>query len=233
MEDKLEEQLNLESSTLRKSKKISIIVACILLPFVICYLSWIYVRVKSLLQPGDVASMVRYQIQQQLPELKNNLASGLKSSAPQVADEFGKVVVKNIPEVRIKLEKKLEDIIKNVVFGYENEFQKILSNMFVPGSREDYIEIMDSLEDKAVARRFCDDIFAGILDDLDVALKREIDLSLEDLLQISSGTLERISGKLQVLSSKEKLSEAEALEKEFIMVLMEFFRKSFISPVSE
>ena len=229
MEDKLREQLKQECSTLRKARKVSIIVACILLPIVISYMSWIYLRVKSLMQPEDIASMVRYQVNNQLPELKKNVTDSLKSSAPQAAEELGKMVLTNIPEVRIKLQEKLEYVIKNTIFGFENEFQKLLSEVLAPGSRELYVEIIDSLEDKETARQFTGELFAGVLDELDKSFKEEADLSLADVLEISSGTLETIHEKFKVLSSKEELTESEALQKEFIVVLMEFFRKSFIT----
>lgn len=230
MSERLEEQLNKEVVSLRKSRKVLAIAGCIFLVFVVCYLSWIYRSVRTLTDTETLAGMIRHRAELQLPVVKDNIVSGIKSSAAQVADELIKEVRSRIPLLRKGLEEKVEYTINNLIIGYENRLQGILSEVLAPGSGEMYLDIINSLEDKEVARRLCQDLFEGIMTDLDGNLKKEIDLSLEEVLDISTETLEKIYLRLNILSSKEQLSESEALEKEFIMVLMEFFRKSFIIP---
>lgn len=229
MEQKLNEELELESLSLRRSRRTLVITACILLPFVACYLSWIYVRVNSLIQPESVASMIRYEVGQRLPGLKDSLSQELRSYAPQVAHEFGSIAISNIPVVRIRLQEKLEDTFRLLVIGYENKLQNIISDMLVPGSRELYVQTIDSLGDKDVARQLSKTLFAEVMGEFDRAVKEEIELSLNEVLQTSSATLQKMLGRLELLSSKTELSESEALQKEFIVVLMEFLRKSVVA----
>ncbi len=231
--DKLEEQLKNELLSLKKSRKILLVATCLLLPFVLFYLSWIYLKVKDLTRPQSIASMLRYQIQSQLPGLTGNLTESLKTAAPELANEFGKTLKGNIPVLRRRLEVLCEETIRSMIYSSEERIQEIFSDLLVSGSGELYAEILDSFGDKETARKFCSDIFEGALQELDEQIEKEIAIGLDDILQISSETFETVLGKLEHLGSKKELTRSETLQKEFIMVLMEFFRKSFIFPESE
>lgn len=223
----LKEQLTSELNEWRKSKKTTLLITCILLPVMVAYMSWMYTSVKSLLEPEGIATMISARIQYQIPKLANQISSGLKADAGKNVHKLSEMVLDSLPLLRKRAEGFIDESADKIADAAEEELGEVFSNLLAPGSREVYSGILLSLADEEMAKQFCSDLFDGFAEELDRGLQEEIHLSLDDILDTTLRTFQAVLTKLDTLS-EDKLSESEALQREFVMILMEFLRKTHL-----
>lgn len=223
----LKEQLTEELSECRKSRKTALLVTCIILPVMVAYMSWMYASVKDLLEPEGIASMLSARIESQVPVLAGNISSSLKADADKNVHKLSEMALDSIPLMRERAEGFIDESAGKIVNAAEAELDKVFSNLLASGSREVYSGILVSLADEKMAEQFCSDLFDGLAEELDRELQEEIHLGLDEVLDITLRTFRATEAKLSSLN-KGSLSESEALQREFVMVLMEFLRKSHL-----
>lgn len=225
--DELKRDLTAQITAYQRSGKITLITTCILLPVMVAYLSWICINVREIIRPEAIAELARGRAQAEIPRLAADLSASLKAQAPEAAREVWQRCIDKLPDLRESTEALVDEALEQIMEGAEEEIDRIMSELVATGTRDMYVQVIDTLSNEEAARRVAHDLIQGLLDDLGKALHKEMGLGLDRVLEVSLATLQPIYVRLDSLRSKQEheLTEAEDLQKEFVMVVMEALRK--------
>ncbi len=207
-ETEILERLEEEYNNLKKNYKRSIIISCILILFMISYGGWIYWNIKSFAEEPDwMAEFLVSETQLALPELCKEAGVILKDAAPEIAEEGKNALLNLLPSLRVIVEKKNSSIINE----FPNRFNSDLGK-FIDDKIENHHDELSATIKQLAQGGQTDILSESISKDIKETLRKELHDESNSVLK----QLDHINEELRKLKNSSNLTDAEALQKEFL-----------------
>ena len=197
----VENELAALKSKLRSSSRMTVVVGTLILVLLSGYFYYGYSQISGLLQTKVLANAAAAFIEDQMPEVRQQLENQVKNNAEEWAQMLSDRSFEAVPEMRLALEnfvlKRMDDLFDQVATLTEDEFRK-----FLRGHRE-IIEI--SFQDLADNPKVSDEHLAQLVLALEVELGVSMKTQAEDLLAL----LDKLADEVERLKVGKNLGDLE------------------------
>lgn len=207
----IENALKTGQETLQKTR----VIAAAASVFVVGYLGYVTATFHSNLEPEGAATVATGLASQRLDDLEPTLSSYIREQVPQVIRHAPDEVIARMPEMREKLEQKVEDDLR----AHSAEGSKKLAgliNHFVAEHKDEISSFAKDAQDPANAEKVGDALekeFVAFLNEQEIAgstIAEKLDNTLEALEQVDSRTA-RLAVNKGLTSGEKKARHAVAL----------------------
>lgn len=224
----LQQECAYQLSRLQHGKKVSVIVGIVLLAVVIIYFGWITAKVKSLVEPQGLAMILRQQIEQRLPEAKQQATALLIKNAPVYADQLEAKTLQVLPAVRIAAQKNIDGLVDTSIEAAQKHAQAVM-NQFITKNKKALDEAKraaQSLEDQQYAEKLLE-IYANdyLMVMLDEALNDAVGVDFDTIITMAGASLQSIRDQLAVLQKGKKLTEQQQLQRRLIKLIIKYLQE--------
>jgi hypothetical protein len=203
---------------LKKSTKVWTFGGGLLVVFVLSYLTWAYVQVKTFIQPENVATIIDGLVIDQASPLIKEMSNGLIAMAPEVIDQGKEQAINFIPLVRTELESSLTDMTRDFTMDMGAIVSTSLTDVLADKKNKPLV-VKASASSKA-AEDVIKLVGTKVVNQVDATLKKETGEGLAKKISESQKQLEAIRNKLNRLQKGQNLNAEEKLERHFLQLVL-------------
>jgi predicted RecB family endonuclease len=191
----------------RQSLKRSRLVAIILLAVVLSYMGWITVSITSFLEPKSAAEIATGVVAAKVDENATEIAERIRTEVPRLVSEIPDLAIKSLPDWRIQLEERVEEVLVENLTQHSEDFGKQL---------DDYLNIH---------RAEIGELLQVVMTSLEQEILEFLDAEMEDgesikqKLDISLDALKRIESQMDRLANGQDLTEQEKRTRRAIAII--------------
>lgn len=188
--------------------KLYAIVYALLIVFVVCYTTVIFVKIKEYATPDAVSAMIMNKVKDSLPDLNKAIVDHSRKAAPMIADK----AVESVNEAIPKAEEMVKDVIRQYTRQIVVQMKADIFPKFIKILKDNSKQISqsaDALTDENTAKEL-----AKTLAD---EIRREIDNNV--ICYEFFQKLKEVTGELERIASKpaNELTAKEAAERRMIV----------------
>ena len=157
----IEKLLQEEVDRLNRSTRNNWIGGAIVSLFLLGYLSFLFVMVKTFLEPGNAAFLLSSQVEESVPEFLGDMEATLIARAPQIADNVSKPFIRAIPQLRKLAEEQLDFSHQEMIPHLSREFQNIITS-YISDSSHVIKELVLDTQTEGFADAFTEDMMSSL-----------------------------------------------------------------------
>jgi hypothetical protein len=195
---------------LRSSSRLTGIVGLVILALLSGYFYYGYTEINSLLQPKQIVNAASDFIDQQLPEIRQQLESQIKNNSGEWMQTASDEALNAIPQLRAAIEDfaidHMNEVMDQVATITEDEFRK-----FITDNRELVETTFKELADNP---KVSDELLKQLEAALDQQLGVEMKSQAEDLLDL----LAKLADEVESLREGKNLGELERKKRSILMI---------------
>jgi hypothetical protein len=200
----------------RQSLKRSRLVAIILLAVVLSYMGWITVSITSFLEPKSAAEIATGVVAAKVDENATEIAERIRTEVPRLVSEIPDLAIKSLPDWRIQLEERVEEVLVENLTQHSEDFGKQLDD-YLNIHRAEIGELLNASGDKEKLQVVMTSLEQEILEFLDAEM--EDGESIKQKLDISLDALKRIESQMDRLANGQDLTEQEKRTRRAIAII--------------
>jgi hypothetical protein len=219
---KVSEDLEREQNTAARRAKVWIGAQCLLIVFVMGYMSWISGALNSM-DAESLTRLVAIQIEEEIPRVRAALRDHALELAPQLTDHAQDLFLQIPSRLRETIENQLLAESDKVIAGFEAELDAGLGAII-----DERIEAIQAAYPDLSPQEQLDSVVAGVS-----GLFRDTVIEAVDELYIEyAGTVQKLNAHLLHLQRSEELTETERIDKELLETWMILVHKHEITKVA-
>ena len=214
--------LEREQHSAARRAKVWIGVQCLLIVFVIGYMSWISGAVSSM-DAESLTRMVAVEIEEEIPHVRAAVRDHALQLAPQLTDQAQELFLEIPTRLRENIENQLLTESDKLMAHFEAELNAGLSAII-----DERIQAVQAAYPDLPADQQLDNVVMGVS-----GLFRDAVIEAVDELYIEhAGTIEKLNAHLVHLQRSEELTESERIDKELLETWMLLVHKHEITKVA-
>jgi hypothetical protein len=188
------------------------ILAGVVVAEVVAIASYAYYRVNTAMEPENLADRVEVAIQENYPEMREQMIAQVKQDAPEIAAQVSQELVGAVPAGREELEELTQ---RQIALGLDQatEFSAEQFRQVLRDNREEFVQVFEAIEDAP------DDVRQLVLnteEDLEASLGVDLQKQARSALRVHR----QLNDKLEHLARPNvQLSPRELLERRIVRIL--------------
>ncbi len=216
------EDLEREQNTAARRAKVWIGAQCLLIVFVMGYMSWISGALNSM-DAESLTRMVAVQIEDEIPRVRATLRDRALELAPQLTDHAQDLFLQIPTRLRETIESQLLAESDKIIAKFEDELNAGLSAII-----DERIEAVQAAYPDLPPEEQLDNVVSGVS-----GLFRDTVIEALDELYIDyAGTIQKLNAHLLHLQRSDELTETERIDKELLETWMILVAKHEITKVA-
>jgi hypothetical protein len=216
------EDLEREQKNTARRSKMWIALQCLLIVFVISYMTWLSGAVSSM-DAESLTRMVAVEIEEEIPHVRAAVRDHALQLAPQLTDQAQELFLEIPTRLRENIENQLLTESDKLMAHFEAELNAGLTAII-----DERIEVVQAAYPDLPADQQLDNVVMGVS-----GLFRDAVIEAVDELYIEhAGTIEKLNAHLVHLQRSEELTESERIDKELLETWMLLVHKHEITKVA-
>jgi hypothetical protein len=188
------------------------ILAGVVVAQVVAIASYAYYRVTTAMEPENLADRVEVAIQENYPQMREQMLAQVKQDAPEIAAEVSQELIGAAPAGRKELEELTQ---RQIALGLDHatEFSAEQFRQVLRDNREEFVQVFEAIEDAPEDVR---ELVLNTEEDLEESLGVDLQKQARSALQVHR----QLNDKLEHLASPDvQLSPRELLERRIVRIL--------------
>lgn len=216
------EDLEHEQNSAARRAKVWIGAQCLLIVFVMGYMSWISGALKSM-DAESITRLVAMQIEDEIPRMRTALRDHALELAPQLTDHAQDLFLQIPTRLRETIENQLLAESDKVIAKFENELNAGLTAII-----DERIAVVQAAYPDLSPEEQLDSVVAGVS-----GLFRDTVIEAVDELYIEyAGTVQKLNAHLLHLQRSDELTETERIDKELLETWMILVHKHAVTKIA-
>jgi hypothetical protein len=186
--------------------RITAVVYCVLVVFVIGYTSFIMGKINELVTPEIVSTHLRMTLEDQLPSLRADLVKASKDMSPQLADYLVNSSKAMIPSVEDKLKNIIDLQVNNLTTSIKSDIQPVLVTIIDDNAKEINFTA-DTLKDEAAANQLA----RALVDEIEIEIEKAIGGEFRKRIALLDADLDAIANKPLSMMTRREAAERKLI----------------------
>lgn len=207
-----------ETTRHRRVARITWIIGVFLIIVVVTYMSGLLYMIRGILEPMTAATMIRQQVEVNLPPVLTGVEQSLKDKAPDLANWVNQYIRQTLPEIRKEGERQIDLVVDQSLPLMREEIRSVI-HAYVIEHKDELQEIYASQKAPGFADAFVSNMVADIAMDVDRRLKDSSGVGLAYVETTTLNSLKDLDGDLKRLAAMDAkdMTRSERLQRRLIV----------------